>query len=163
MTSPALRWYIYPSCNLLLHIVRKMCFLNGRWLVFHSKKPAPAVFTWQAQGSLAACSDAVHRRDAGFAWALGWIQERAEAPQAIQHISFPTDNTTTTTKSEDGHYARTDYAGTVPITWESQLARVVPLFSSLYRGGLSSAMFLFALKETTVFALLSFARNCLSS
>lgn len=53
---------------------------------------------------------------AGFAWALGWIQERAEAPQAIQHISFPTDNTTTTTKSEDGHYARTDYAGTVPIT-----------------------------------------------
>lgn len=84
-------------------------------MVFHSKKPAPAVFTWQTQGSPAAGSDAVHRRDGGFAWVLGWIQERAETPQAIQCISFPTDNTTTTTKSEDGHYARTDYAGMVPI------------------------------------------------
>lgn len=83
--------------------------------MFRSKKPAPAVFTWQAQGSPAASSNAVYRRDAGFAWVVGWIQERAETPQAIQCISFPTDNTTTTTKSEDGHYARTDYAGMVPI------------------------------------------------
>lgn len=38
--------------------------------MFHSKKPDPAVFTWQTQGSLAASSDAVHAREATFAWAL---------------------------------------------------------------------------------------------
>lgn len=48
-------------------------------------------------------------------WQLGHSLYQAQAPQAIQRISFHTDNTTTTTKSEDGHYARTDYAGTVPV------------------------------------------------
>lgn len=48
-------------------------------------------------------------------WWMGYSLYQVQAPQAIQHISFHTDNTTTTTKSEDGHYARTDYAGTVPI------------------------------------------------
>lgn len=38
--------------------------------MFHSKKPDRAVFTWQARGSLAAGSDAVHASEATFAWAL---------------------------------------------------------------------------------------------
>lgn len=46
-----------------------MCSLNGRCFMFCSKKPDPAVFTWQAQGSVAASSDAGRASKAPFAWA----------------------------------------------------------------------------------------------
>lgn len=95
--------------------------------MFHSKKPDPAVFTWQAQGSPAASSNAVRASKATLPGhgRLGHSLYRVRAPQPTQHISFHTDNTTTTTKSEDGHYARTDYAGTVPILCESQFTGTV--------------------------------------
>ena len=101
-----------------------MCLLNGRCFMFHSKKLAPAVFTWQTQGSLVARDDAAlqaKRRLPG-RWWPGHSLCPVRAPQAIHRLSLHTDNTTTTTKSEDGHYARTDYAGTVPVPRESRFA-----------------------------------------